>query len=73
MGDEFKMWYSGPKWYCKLRTYAYLAVVLASFQAGQYYNASLIMDVMLPRDTSVVRDADKWEFKDEQLAIESMK
>jgi len=41
-------------WYKLIRTYVYVAVVFASFQAGAYYNATRIMDAM-PPDNSVAR------------------
>lgn len=44
-------------WYKRVRTYVYAVVVFASFQAGQYYNATRQLDAIgLPVDTSEVRE-----------------
>lgn len=57
VGDEFKIWHRAPRpWYSRIRTYVYVAGLLASFYAGSYYNAWRQIDSVLPSDTSVVRD-----------------
>ena len=51
------MTYRKTPWYRKARTYVYAAVLFASFQAGQYYNATRQLDAVgLPVDNSEVRD-----------------
>jgi heme A synthase len=57
VGDEFKVWHRAPApFYCRIRTYVYVAGLLASFYAGSYYNAWRQVDSVLPMDTSEVRD-----------------
>ena len=51
------MTYRKTPWYCRIRTYVYAAVVMASFYAGAFYNATRQLDAIgLPADTSEVRD-----------------
>lgn len=56
IGDEFKVWRRKP-WYKRVRYYVYAVVIFASFQAGQYYNATRQMDAIgLPVIDAPVRD-----------------
>lgn len=71
IGDEFKVWRKKP-WYTRVRPYVYAAVLFGTFQAGQVYNATRIMDSVLPRDRSVVRDISRYEMED-PIALEQMK
>ncbi len=64
IGDEFKIsnvrWseqVTGRKpWYKKLRYVVYAVAGFIIFQSGAYYNATKIMDGVLPPDNSVARD-----------------
>lgn len=70
IGDEFKIsnvrWSEqvlgrqvlGQKpWYMRMRYYVYAIVIFASFQAGQYYNATRQLDTIgLPPDYSDARE-----------------